>query len=142
MGLDAWVYVAPRPNYKREYDATGTWDTDLREFVHPTMAPPREIAYWRKHPNLHHWMMVLYLDQGGTGNFNGDELELTWDDINQLESDIKAGRLGDNWRNGLTFGLNFGSPQDNYYYDYDLDFCVSAKAELFLGLRIFYNSSW
>ena len=145
MGLESWVYVAPRPHYKREYDATGTWDNDLSRFVNPNMDPPRIIAHWNKHSNLHQWMMKLYLERGGTGDFNGDELELLCDDIKRLELDIKEGKLRNNWRSGLAFGLNFGafgSPQDDFYSDYDVEFCISAKTELFLGLRIFYNSSW
>jgi hypothetical protein len=143
MGLDAWAYVAPRPDYKREYEATGSWDPDLRELVNPNMSRPREIAYWRNHSNLHQWMMRLYLEKGGTGDFNDDELELFWDDIKRLESDLKEGKLRDNWRSGLAFGMNFGafgSPQDDKYSEYDVEFCINAKAELFLGLRIFYNS--
>jgi hypothetical protein len=145
MGLDAWAYVAPRPDYKREYEATGGWDPDLKQLVNPNMSRPREIAYWRNHSNLHQWMMKLYLEKGGTGDFNDDELELLWDDIKRLESDIKEGKLRNNWRSGLAFGMNFGafgSPQDDKYSEYDVEFCINAKAELFLGLRIFYNSSW
>jgi hypothetical protein len=145
MGLDAWAYVAPRPNYKREYEATGSWDPDLKQLVNPNMSRPKEIAYWRNHSNLHQWMMKLYLEKGGTGDFNDDELELLWDDIKRLESDIKEGKLRNNWRSGLAFGMNFGafgSPQDDKYSEYDVEFCINAKAELFLGLRIFYNSSW
>jgi hypothetical protein len=145
MGLDAWVYVAPRPDYKREYEATVSWDPDLKKLVNPNMSRPREIAYWRNHSNLHQWMMRLYLEKGGTGDFNDDELELFWDDIKRLESDLKEGKLRDNWRSGLAFGMNFGafgSPQDDKYSEYDVEFCINAKAELFLGLRIFYNSSW
>lgn len=145
MGLDAWAYVAPRPDYKREYEATGIWDTDLKKLVNPNMSPPREIAFWQKHSNLHQWMMRLYLEKGGAGDFNNDELELVWDDIKRLELDIKAGKLRDNWRSGLAFGMNFGafgSPQDDKYSEYDLEFCVNARTEIFLGLRIFYNSNW
>jgi hypothetical protein len=145
MGLDAWAYVAPRPDYKREYEATGGWDPDLKQLVNPNMSRPREIAYWRNHSNLHQWMMKLYLEKGGTGDFNDDELELLWDDIKRLESDIKEGKLRNNWRSGLAFGMNFGafgSPQDDKYSEYDVEFCINAKAELFLGLRIFYNSRW
>jgi hypothetical protein len=28
------------------------------------------------------------------------------------------------------------------YYEKDLEFIKAARAELFLGLRVFYNSSW
>lgn len=145
MELESWVYVAPRPHYRREYEATGHWDENTKQFINPDMSPPREIAVWHNHSNLHQWMTKRYLERGGLGDFNGDELELVWDDIKRLKSDITAGKLRNNWRSGLAFGLHFGafgSPQDDKYSEYDLEFCVNARTELFLGLRIFYNSSW
>ena len=118
MGLDQYAYVA----------AKAEDDYDNRQ----------EIAYWRKHPNLHGWMERLYNAKGGSGNFNGDEVELTWDDIDKLEKDIKSGVVA-----GLdTEGFFFGNPSDDYYYEKDLQFCVDAKAETFLGRKVFYNSSW
>jgi hypothetical protein len=132
MGLDQYAYVASKNNT--------SYDDSSRQ----------ELAYWRKHPNLQGWMEALWLDKGrpslhGVGQdndydatFNGIEVELTWDDVDQLERDIKSGvvsSLG-------TTGFFFGNPSDEYYYEDDLKFCVDAKAELFLGRRVFYNSSW
>jgi hypothetical protein len=68
--------------------------------------------------------------------FNGIELELTWDDLDNLERAIRTGKLPD------TEGFFFGSPADNHYYEQDLEFVNNAKAEVFLGLKVFYNSSW
>ena len=72
------------------------------------------------------------------GFFNGVEVELTWEDVDKLEKDIRAdimSKLG-------TTGHFFGDPSDDYYREEDLNFCVNAKAELFLGRKVFYNSSW
>jgi hypothetical protein len=69
-------------------------------------------------------------------SFNGVELELTWEDVDELENAIRHGQLP------FTEGFFFGKPADNVYYEEDLKFCVNAKAELFLGLKVFYNSSW
>jgi hypothetical protein len=110
--------------------------------VSKTVTKPYEIAYWRKHPNLHGWMESLWRSRGmpGTGNsdatFNGIELELTWDDLDDLERAIRHKQLPD------TEGFFFGSPADNHYYEQDLEFVNNAKAEVFLGLKVFYNSSW
>jgi hypothetical protein len=68
--------------------------------------------------------------------FNGVELELTWDDLNRLEQDIKSGNLPS------TSGFFFGDDSDEYYHSQDLQFVADAKAEVFLGLKVFYNSSW
>ena len=126
MGLDMYAYVA------------------AKEDNHTTNSSSRELAYWRKHPNLHGWMERLWQEKGrpgddhhpNGGSFNGVELELTWDDLEQLEKDITDNNLP------YTEGFFFGAPSDDYYRETDLKFIREAKAELFLGLRVFYNSSW
>lgn len=127
MGLDQYAYVAARA--QEDHNDT------------------QELAYWRKHPNLQGWMEQLWVSKGrpndagqtdwGSG-FNGVELELTWDDVDQLEQDIrseKIAKLG-------TVGFFFGNASDDHYRAQDLEFCKTAKAELFLGRKVFYNSSW
>jgi len=104
--------------------------------------PSKELACWRKHPNLHGWMEQLWHSKNEPGlesrdqNFNGIELELTEDDINDLENYIKEGRLPP------TNGFFFGENADEYYRQQDLEFIAHARADLFCGLRVFYNSSW
>lgn len=131
MGLDMYAYVAGRKGQANEYweNYDGATDTSPVE-------KPREIAYWRKHPNLHGWMNKLWTERGGRGDFNGDELELTWDDLERLEYVVKHRELPS------TTGFFFGEDADDYYYVQDLEFVKQAKAELFLGLKVFYNSSW
>jgi hypothetical protein len=76
---------------------------------------------------------------GGNGNsatFNGIELELTWEDLEVLELDIIAGTLPG------TSGFFFGNDADEHYKEQDLKFVRDARAELFCGLKVFYNSSW
>jgi len=141
MGLDMYAYVASKKGQYNEYHERSDWDPVLNEFTSP-VPKPHEIAYWRKHPNLHGWMESLWISKGkpGTGNtdadFNGIELELTWDDLDELERAIRHGQLPD------TSGFFFGKPADNHYYKQDLEFVNNAKAEVFLGLKVFYNSSW
>lgn len=126
MGLDQYAYIASKA--ETDYDDPGR----------------QEIAYWRKHPNLQGWMEQLWehkMNLEGRDNphtFNGIELELTWDDVDMLEKHIKSGAVA----KLLTTGFFFGEPSDDYYREHDLQFCVDAKAELFLGRKVFYNSSW
>ncbi len=143
MGLDQYAYVAARANQYDDFYSDAEFVNN--EFVSPAgVSKPRELAYWRKHPNLHGWMERLWTSKGrpcvsGAGDmFNGIELELTWDDIARLERDIKDGTMA---QFGTT-GFFFGDAKDYYYREHDLKFCVDARAELFLGLRVFYNSSW
>jgi hypothetical protein len=122
MGLDMYAYAAAKANEE--------WGTGSQ----------REIAYWRKHPNLHGWMEQLWhsrnTNPAADPMFNGVELELTWEDLEQLEEDIKNERLPS------TSGFFFGDNSDDYYRTQDLEFIKQARAELFSGLKVFYNSSW
>lgn len=136
MGLDMYAYVATRQGQQQEFWDGAEMDTKSGEFLNPNVPNPTEIAYWRKHPNLHGWMEQLYRSQGGEGKFNGDELELTWEDLEQLEEDILEGRLPS------TTGFFFGDASDDRYREQDLKFIKEARSYLFLGLRVFYNSSW
>jgi hypothetical protein len=128
MGLDMYAYVAAKAGQQQEY-----WEQDADA---NGVAKPREIAYWRKHPNLHGWMQRLWESQGNSGDFNGDELELTWADLDALEQAVTHGQLPG------TSGFFFGEDSDNRYRESDLEFVRNARAELFLGLKVFYNSSW
>jgi hypothetical protein len=140
MGLDMYAYVAVKEGQQREFYESAEFDNDAKDFVNKTVEQPREIAYWRKHPNLHGWMEQLWKSRnGGKGDhatFNGIELELTWTDLEVLELDIIAGTLPG------TTGFFFGNEADDHYREQDLKFVRDAKAELFCGLKVFYNSSW
>jgi len=142
MGLDMYAYVASKKGQYNEFYETAEFDGTTNDFESETVTKPIEIAYWRKHPNLHGWMEKLWISKDrpresvGWPIFNGIELELTWDDLDKLERDIRQGRLPN------TEGFFFGNPSDSHYYQQDLEFVKNAKAEVFLGLKVFYNSSW
>ena len=54
----------------------------------------------------------------------------------ELELAVKKRRLP------ATQGFFFGGDADQHYYQQDLEFIRQARAELFMGLKVFYNSSW
>lgn len=146
MGLDMYAY-AGRKGQREEYYEKGYWNSDINEFE-STVSKPAEIAYWRKHPSLHGWMEQRWIQKGRPGfdfknyapdqdpEFNGIELELSWQDIVDLEQVVRHGKLP------FTEGFFFGKSADQHYYEEDLKFCADAKAEIFLGQCVFYNSSW
>ena len=142
MGLDMYAYVASKRGQYNEFYENAEFDGTTNDFESDTVTKPYELAYWRKHPNLHGWMEQLWVSKGrprqsvGWPIFNGIELDLTWDDLDNLERAIRHGQLPD------TEGFFFGKPSDNHYYEQDLEFVNNAKAEVFLGLKVFYNSSW
>ena len=135
MGLDMYAYVATKPKQSEEFWQSAE-PTENGEFVSAKVARPRELAYWRKHPNLHGWFQREWESAGNSGDFNGDELEITWDMLDRLEQDIQEGCLPE------TRGFFFGDGSDDYYREQDLKFVRNARAEIFSGLKVFYNSSW
>lgn len=138
MGLDMYAYVGRKGQREEYYDQYGVNDIPEDKKV----TKPIELAYWRKHPSLHGWMEQLWVQRGRPGQhadypeFNGIELELSWEDVDDLERAVRSGNLP------FTEGFFFGKPSDNVYYEDDLKFCADAKAEIFMGFKVFYNSSW
>ena len=134
-----YAYSANKDGAQTEY-----WDnSDIVDGeVVSTCTKPKELMYWRKHPNLHGWMGNLWERKGrpgagsSTDTFNGIELELTWEDLMELEYDIAHKALPS------TQGFFFGDDSDAYYKAQDQEFIKEAKADLLCGLRVFYNSSW
>ena len=146
MGLDMYAYVAQTAGQQNDYYEGAEFDEELKEYVNPATSKPREIAYWRKHPNLHGWMEQLWIRKNRPGfdestadhdpTFNGVEMELTHEDLDELERAVTHKQLP------ATSGFFFGNDADEHYYESDLSFIKNARAELFFGLKVFYNSSW
>lgn len=151
MGLDMYAYAGRKGQYDQFYEQddlhynskTGDW-----EIPEGGVQKPRELAYWRKHPNLHGWFEKLWHQKintsgqtvleelDGWSTFNGVELELTLEDLDLLEKDVEQGRLP------ATQGFFFGNDADQHYKTQDLQFIQDARAELIAGNGVFYNSSW
>lgn len=132
-----YAYVATREGQQRDYYDGAEWDENTRELVNKTVSKPREIAYWRKHPNLHGWMERLAEQKKlSYDSFNGIEMELTAEDLDELERAVTHRQLP------ATSGFFFGNNSDQHYHDQDLAFIKAARTEMFMGLKVFYNSSW
>mgnify|MGYP001456723482 CR=1 FL=1 len=82
-----------------------------------------EIAYWRKRDDLHVWMEDLWNNKGGNGEFDGIEVELTLQDLDQLEVDVNNENLS----------------QDEYQKSKDLSFIEDARARIAQGHNVFYS---
>ena len=140
MGLDQYMYVAAKAGAYDEYYEDENYEKADDDST--KLSKPRELGYRRKHPNLQGWMERLWLEKNPDYEeevkypFNNVELELTWEDLDRLEADVKAGNLP------KTRGFFFGDDSDDFYKKDDLAFVKAAKAEVFLGLKVFYNSSW
>jgi hypothetical protein len=118
MGLDQYATI--RLDTK---DEEGNWNEE-------------DLAYWRKHPNLQGFMENLYVEKGGTKEFNCVDLELTLEDIDELEKAVKGSDLPET--GGFFFG---GDSSEDYKYE-DLDFCDNARKALAEGKTVVYSSWW
>ena len=107
----------------------------------------KEIAQWRKHPNLQGWMERLWEEKGrpgydpeqhgGTlGDFNCAPVPLSYQDLTRLEKDINEGKLPD------TEGFFFGENSDVEEKGNDLEFVSKAKEEIESGREVYYDSWW
>ena len=118
------------------------------------------LAEWRKHNRLHGWMEDLWEDKGRPfngkleenpmGDFNCVPVELTLEDLDQLESDINEKVLPET--GGFFFGDDSFAWEDddgkpfqgnNYYHkETDLQFIEDARKAISNGKKVFYNSWW
>ena len=123
MGLDQYA------NARRGEPQT---DEDGYTYYEDSM----ELAYWRKHPNLQGWMEELWLEKGGEGEFNCEDVELTLDDLDALEQSLDAEDLPE------TVGFFFGQNSDDHYAEQDREFIREARAAIKQGYTVVYNSWW
>ena len=106
------------------------------DYEKPLVKERKEIAYWRKHPDLHGWMEGLYREKGGEDeSFNGSVLVLTLEDLDRLEEDILRKNLP------KTSGFFFGQSDDEISL-YDLEFVLNAREAIREGDTVYYDSSW
>jgi hypothetical protein len=96
----------------------------------------KELAYWRKHPNLQGWMEKLYRAKGGEGEFNCVSVELSEEDLDSLEKAITEQQLPS------TQGFFFGGESDDYYKEHDLKFVSEARDAINEGYTVVYSSWW
>lgn len=97
-----------------------------------------EIQWWRKHNALQGWMESLWRDKGGTGEFNCVPVELTNDDLADLQDAVTNNELPE------TVGFFFGgdSRLDKEQKEATLEFIKDANKVLASGNKVYYDSWW
>jgi len=111
-----------------DVDSEAWWDEDDESSM--------QIAYWRKHPNLHGWMEKLYRAKGGEDEtFNGVTVKVTLADLIVLEADVEANALPH------TVGFFFGQSCPAHANE-DRAFIAAAREKIAKGYDIYYDSSW
>jgi hypothetical protein len=97
-----------------------------------------ELAYWRKHHDLHGWMEKLYRNKGGTKeSFNCVPVRLTNEDLDALLNDVVNNTLPKT--QGFFFGQN---PPDLKSIQNDCKFIAQAKEAIKAGDAVYYDSWW
>ena len=139
MGLDQYAFARKgEPIENRRYytyqDFYGNTHTEQRMTV--SYEEEREVAYWRKHPNLQGWMEQLWREKGGEGEFNCVDVELTLEDLDALERTLDGEALPE------TEGFFFGENSDDYYAEQDREFIREARAAIKQGYTVVYSSWW
>lgn len=136
MGLDQFAFRVKRGFIKDPVDfETEKYDEENEQRT--ILADTVEIKYWRKHPNLQGWMENLYYAKGGKSKvFNCVNVQLTWEDLEDLESFVKEKSLPH------TEGFFFGDNSDEYYEKEDLEFIEDALKNIAKGYDIYYTSWW
>ena len=87
----------------------------------------QELAYWRKHPNLHGWMEHLYRAKGGTADdFNCVNLQLDAADLDALEHAVRSRTLPPT--TGFFFGQTDGCLQCDH------DWVIKHHVLIFIGV--------
>ena len=99
-----------------------------------------QLAYWRKHHDLHGWMEIRWESKGlkcGDEDFNLRPFELTSKDLTALKKAVKTGSLP------KTSGFFFGNyPPDDESRENDLRIIQDARDAMKEGYTIVYNSWW
>jgi len=130
VGLDMYAY---RVKAEDVID-----DFNVREETDGRKEKLEELAYWRKHHDLHGWMERLYRAKGGTKeSFNCVPVRLTKADITCLEHDVLTNRLPET--QGFFFGTN---PPDEFTREQDMEFIKKAKIAMADGDAVYYDSWW
>jgi hypothetical protein len=139
MGLDQYAYAVKKGKIEGEVDFCFKEYDDEYNLVKVNVEDEdfEEIAYWRKHADLQGWMRKLYDKKGGESNeFNCNKLLLTEEDLDNLEKDVRKGKLP------KTTGFFFGNGNTDGYAETDLNFISKAREYISNGYDIVYDSWW
>lgn len=134
MGLDMYAFSVAPESIEVDDDST------IRGIDENTETT--KIAYWRKHNALHGWIEDMYRKKGGTEeSFNCIPVEITSDDLDQLERDVEDESM--KGVEGFFFGGAEYSEEDKAYYkEEDLKFISAAREAMNAGQVVYYDSWW
>lgn len=137
MGLDMYAWSVPQTWVVDDETVAQRGELGRPAGEDNPQGDLNELFYWRKHHDLHGWMQELYRSRGGAREFNCVPVRLYPEDLDELESDVKAGRLP------ATEGFFFGNnPPDAESIENDMAFIQKARSAIADGFAVFYDSWW
>lgn len=140
MGLDMFAYAAESLAVEAAGITTLTTKPGERSPLEEQPDALQELAYWRKHPDLHGWMQQHWAAETGIEDperFNCVNLELSAERLELLASDILGGTLPQT--QGFFFGRSEGNREER---EEDMAFVMKAREAIAAGKRVFYSSWW
>lgn len=130
MGLDMYVYQARKKTHDQEVPAIIESSP-----IESLFEDVDEFYYWRKHPDLHGWFEKLYRQKDGKKEFNVVFVNITLEDLEELEQAILDNNLP--FTGGFFFGASTGKEKDG-----DLYFVDKAREALNQGYILYYMAWW
>lgn len=130
MGLDQYAYVRAQLTDREEDGHTFTEFGGEREFT------------WRKHSRLQEFMLSLWTEKGNAETFNCQPLELTEEDLLQLQRAIDNGFVDFVCDGGFFWGHQFQKEAVDESREYDLEFVTEALEAVRAGERVIYSCWW
>lgn len=125
MGLDMYMFSADADKVQ----------IDEVKIVSPIgEVQASHVATWRKHYPLHRWMENLYVERGGSEEFNQTDILLTKDNL----EDLRVAVLKDAFKTREDVSIDYL----NFQKTQDLKFIEDALAEIERGKVVFYTSWW
>jgi hypothetical protein len=127
MGLDSYFYATPRAKVGEIQTASSLNELGIER------CDVEKLCSWRRHHSLHIWMERLFEEKGGLVRdeifgFNQQYVRLLSEDLNKLEEDLRAGKIGDT--------------EMLFNNEYTLDFCIPAAREAILAGKAVFYWSW
>jgi hypothetical protein len=99
--------------------------------------PHEEIAYWRKHPNLHGFFEQKWNDAGWKGNMNCVDFKLSEEILDEAIFKVIMNALPDT--SGFFFGESVFTKER---IDDDLKLLKQAKQHINEGKKVYYSANW
>ena len=136
-----------REDYQKELENTPSYkmQKNIRDKADKRIAEIEQIediGYWRKHPDLHGYLEDLYIERGGTGEFNCVELPLSEEDCEDIIELAKQRLKADKNDVKHTQGFFFGETQLEQWEETISIFEKALNTVNFDIEEIYYDSWW